>query len=182
LHTCLALQLLTNLAAALRDIEHLADIVLVSGVTPTQDSAQPSSNPSLSPDGTTDTAVRSPDAAAATDSHIQLNAPGSYRTAAPAAAGAKGAAAAAAAAAGSKGLKKVKKPPAAQDSLAVSLAANANHKLQLVQQLLRMTSKERYIGTLGTYRCVQLQPPCLGVSRLPFKSVQRAACPANYMQ
>jgi hypothetical protein len=143
-------QLLTNLAAALRDIEHLADIVLVTGSTPAQDTAQPSSDPVFSSDSITDTAVQSPDAAAATDSHVQINAPGIYGTAAPAAAGANGAAAASRA----KGLKKGKKPPATQDSLAVSLAANANHKLQLVQQLLRMTSKERYIGTIGSYRCV----------------------------
>lgn len=49
-----------------------------------------------------------------------------------------------------RGGRKGKK--AAPPNAAVSLAANANHKLQLVQSLLRMTKKERYIGTIGSYK------------------------------
>lgn len=53
--------------------------------------------------------------------------------------------------AGKRG-KKGKKAPPPPLSVAAGLAATANHKLQLVQSLLRMTRKERYIGTIGSYR------------------------------
>lgn len=51
-----------------------------------------------------------------------------------------------------KGGKKGKKAPPPPLSVAAGLAATANHKLQLVQSLLRMTKKERYIGTVGSYK------------------------------
>jgi len=116
---------LTNLALALRDLEELADIVLVNGDGSSQQSA-----------AETPTDLKDVEAQAAADTASSAAVPDSKQ--------ANGAAPKSATA----------KQVAAQASLAVRLAADANHKLQTVQQLLRMTKKERYIGTIGSYRCV----------------------------
>jgi hypothetical protein len=139
-HACLLPQLLTTLASALKDIEQLADIVLVTGGH-SDKSVQGTAQGSTPTNDCLDPEAQSADvAAAANDGHDEQL---------------KGAAVDSKDAASSKagkGGKKEKKAAAAPPSAAVSLAANANHKLQLVQSLLRMTKKERYIGSIGSYK------------------------------
>lgn len=134
-------QLLTNLALALRDLEELADIVLVNGDGSSQQSA-----------AETPTDLKDVEAQAAADTASSAAVPDSKQ--------ANGAAPKSATA----------KQVAAQASLAVRLAADANHKLQTVQQLLRMTKKERYIGTIGSYRCF-LPTVLLKAGKLPEQEV-----------
>lgn len=117
---------MTNLALALRDLEQLADIVLVNGECSAQQSA--AETPPDLKDVEAQAAADTADSAAVPDSKQAKRAAVKSHTA--------------------------KQEAAAQASLAVRLAADANHKLQTVQQLLRMTKKERYIGTIGSYRCV----------------------------
>lgn len=124
----LLLQLLANLALALRDLEQLADMALVTGC-----------NTSITADSLTTN-----ENSAAKDVEAQT------ADAAAAAAGFTGPATAATAGKAAKASKKA--AATTPTSLAVSLAADANHKLQLVQQLLAMTAKERYMGTVGGYR------------------------------
>jgi hypothetical protein len=129
------LQLLTTLASALKDIEQLADIVLVTGgYSNTSAQSTTQTGDCLDPE------AQSAEHAAAATNGEQLK---------DTALDSKGAAASGRA---GKGGKKGKRATASQPSAAVSLAANANHKLQVVQSLLRMTKKERYIGTLGSYK------------------------------
>lgn len=137
------LQLLTTLASALKDIEQLADIVLVTGDKSAQGDSTSEQNdmPTASKDIEFQPGAS---AAAATD-----NTQGKGLDAGNGAVGK-----ATAIQQAQKGGKQGKKAAAVPPSVPVSLAANANHKLQLVQALLRMTKKERYIGTFGGYRCV----------------------------
>lgn len=134
----LLLQLLTTLASALRDLQQLADLVIVTGDNGAQGSA------TLNPNDSKDTAAvpneLTPDAAAATDNTQDGASLNSKQQKAAAAAG--------------KGGKKAgkAKEPVAENEVAVSLAANANHKLQLVQSLLPMTRKEKYYGSMGAYK------------------------------
>jgi hypothetical protein len=130
----LCLQLLSNLATALRDIQQLADIVVVTGETGALGTAaaKSSNGASAAPDADVQLA---PDTAAATDNtQAQPVQSTQHKAAAAAAAG------------------KSVKAAAAKEQVAVSLAANANHKLQLVQSLLKMTKKEKYYGKIGNYK------------------------------
>lgn len=126
----LHLQVLSNLATALRDIQQLADIVIVTGESGALGTAAAETS-----DGTTaatDAQQLAPNTAAATDNtQAQPGQSAQFKAAA--------------------GGKPVKAAPT-KDQVAVSLAANANHKLQLVQSLLVMTRKERYAGKIGNYK------------------------------
>lgn len=133
------LQLLTNLALALRDLEQLADLVLVRGTQAAQQEATP-------PQDTEDLeAPVTPHPAVAAADVNQVKA---------ATQGIDGAARPVPQSVGTVGKKGRAggKKRGAEVSLAVALAADANHKLQLVQQLLRMTKKEQYVGVFGTYK------------------------------
>jgi hypothetical protein len=143
------MQLLNHLAVALRDLEQLADIVLVSGdysTPPQQHPAADSATPA--------TAAATASSPGKKDVELQPQIPPAAQ-APPGVAGAqpdttnKGRRAAR-----GKAQQQQQQQPAAQANNAVLLAADANHKLQLVQQLLPMTKKERYAGTFGSYRCV----------------------------
>jgi hypothetical protein len=125
----LRLQLLSNLATALRDIQQLADIVLVRGETGMLGTA--AVEPSNGANAATD-AQLAQDTAAATDNTQTQPAQSPQPKAAA-------------------GGKSVTAAPTRGEA-AVSLAANANHKLQLVQSLLVMTRKERYAGKIGNYK------------------------------
>jgi hypothetical protein len=129
------LQLLTTLASALKDLEQLADVVLVVG----DKTAAPLTGQQADslPTDSKDIGIKESDTAGAADVTQGVS---------------TGNGAAAAAGKGGKHGKKGKKAPPPPLSVAANLAAIANHKLQVVQSLLRMTRKERYIGTIGSYR------------------------------
>lgn len=131
-------QLLTALASALKDLEQLADIVLVVGDKTAAPAAGQQAN-SL-PTDSGDINIKESDTAGATDVTPGVSvSTGNGATATAHKVGQHG--------------KKGKKAPPPPLSIGANLAATANHKLQLVQSLLRMTRKERYIGTIGSYRC-----------------------------
>lgn len=119
-------QLLRNLAIALAELQQLADIVLLSG--------EPTAMPGAA------SAAAAGDAAAK-----DLNAPA-------AAAGAKDAAAGPPAAGASKAGTVAAAAAAAASSASAGLAADIGHRLQVVQDLLPASRKERFAGSCGAYR------------------------------